>query len=96
MEAFSPLRFTSNATIRLQRGPCGPVAQWLEQGTHNPLVGGSNPSRPTILVFNVLQTNQSAAGAMHDTPFALVGVLLLRLPEKQGLYLLPNKGQRVL
>ena len=26
----------------------GPVAQWLEQGTHNPLVGGSNPSRPTF------------------------------------------------
>jgi hypothetical protein len=24
-----------------------PVAQWSEQGTHNPLVGGSNPSRPT-------------------------------------------------
>jgi hypothetical protein len=48
------------------------------------------------LVFNVLQTNQSAAGTMHDTPFALVGVLSLCLPEKQGLYLLPNKGQRVL
>ena len=27
----------------------GPVAQRLEQGTHNPLVGGSNPSGPTIL-----------------------------------------------
>jgi hypothetical protein len=26
----------------------GPVAQRLEQGTHNPLVGGSNPSGPTI------------------------------------------------
>jgi hypothetical protein len=26
----------------------GPVAQWSEQGTHNPLVGGSNPSRPTL------------------------------------------------
>ena len=25
----------------------GPVAQRLEQGTHNPLVGGSNPSGPT-------------------------------------------------
>ncbi len=29
----------------------GPVAQWLEQGTHNPLVGGSNPSRPTRAVL---------------------------------------------
>ena len=26
----------------------GPVAQRLEQGTHNPLVGGSKPSGPTI------------------------------------------------
>src|ERR1700734_4342741 len=25
----------------------GPVAQRLEQGTHNPLAGGSNPSGPT-------------------------------------------------
>ena len=28
-------------------GPCGPVAQWSEQGTHNPLVVGSIPTRPT-------------------------------------------------
>ena len=27
----------------------GPVAQWLEQGTHNPLVGGSTPPGPTFL-----------------------------------------------
>ena len=27
----------------------GPIAQWLEQATHNRLVGGSNPSGPTIL-----------------------------------------------
>ena len=27
----------------------GPVAQRLEQGTHNPLVGGSNLSGPTDL-----------------------------------------------
>ena len=25
---------------------CGPVAQRLEQGTHNPLVPGSNPGGP--------------------------------------------------
>ena len=24
----------------------GPVAQWLEQGTHNPLVVGSSPTGP--------------------------------------------------
>src|ERR1035437_10067639 len=26
--------------------PVGPIAQWLEQATHNRLVGGSNPSGP--------------------------------------------------
>ena len=32
---------------RTHKMPCfGPVAQRLEQGTHNPLVGGSNPSGP--------------------------------------------------
>jgi hypothetical protein len=29
--------------------PRGPVAQWLEQGTHNPLVPGSSPGGPTKL-----------------------------------------------
>src|SRR6056297_2758799 len=33
--------------------PSGPVAQWLEQGTHNPLVPGSSPGGPTKL-FNGL------------------------------------------
>ena len=28
--------------------PCGPVAQWLEQRTHNPSVVGSSPTGPTI------------------------------------------------
>lgn len=27
--------------------PRGPIAQWLEQGTHNPLVPGSSPGGPT-------------------------------------------------
>ena len=27
----------------------GPVAQWLEQGTHNPLVVGSSPTGPTFV-----------------------------------------------
>ena len=30
----------------------GPVAQWLEQGTHNPLVAGSNPAGPTHCMRN--------------------------------------------
>ena len=28
----------------------GPIAQRLEQGTHNPLVGGSNPPGPKFLI----------------------------------------------
>lgn len=35
--------------VRVQSGAFNRgVAQWLEQGTHNPLVVGSNPSAPTI------------------------------------------------
>ena len=41
------------------QGPCfathhqffGPVAQWLEQGTHNPLVVGSSPTGPTTGLY---------------------------------------------
>ena len=29
----------------------GPIAQWLEQWTHNPLVLGSSPSGPTIIII---------------------------------------------
>jgi hypothetical protein len=34
---------------RIPSQPIGPIAQWSEQATHNRLVGGSNPSGPTIL-----------------------------------------------
>src|SRR5215472_870069 len=36
------------AALTPRESQYGPVAQRLEQGTHNPLVGGSNPSGPTI------------------------------------------------
>ena len=29
----------------------GPIAQWLEQRTHNPLVPGSSPGGPTKLLW---------------------------------------------
>ncbi len=32
----------------------GVVAQWLEQGTHNPLVVGSIPTRPTTSMCAML------------------------------------------
>ena len=31
----------------------GPIAQWLEQRTHNPLVPGSSPGGPTIQINNL-------------------------------------------
>ena len=34
-------------TLPLFNDDYGPVAQRLEQGTHNPLVAGSNPAGPT-------------------------------------------------
>ena len=45
VEALHDLRTTP--TARRRKSLRGPVAQRLEQGTHNPLVGGSNPSRTT-------------------------------------------------
>ena len=37
----------TNASGMLGTPQVGPVAQWLEQGAHNALVGGSSPSGPT-------------------------------------------------
>lgn len=41
----------------------GPVAQWLVQGTHNPLVAGSSPAGPTIL-----QQDQPWSRSRHWNP----------------------------
>ena len=35
-------------------GGSGPVAQWLEQATHNRSVAGSIPARPTALTWEYL------------------------------------------
>ena len=35
----------------------GPIAQRLEQGTHNPLVPGSNPGGPTTYLSNDVHRN---------------------------------------
>ena len=40
----------------------GPIAQRLEQGTHNPLVTGSNPVGPTKPLPNLSQTAPTADG----------------------------------
>lgn len=36
----------------------GPVAQRLEQGTHNPLVVGSNPTGPTFHNLRLTEIDQ--------------------------------------
>jgi hypothetical protein len=39
--------FYTNMRNKIRNALHGPVAQRLEQGTHNPLVAGSNPAGPT-------------------------------------------------
>ena len=44
----------------------GPVAQRSEQGTHNPLVGGSNPPRSTIFLLLIFTGRyESSDGVSH-------------------------------
>src|SRR5690606_5692527 len=52
--------------------PRGPIAQRLEQGTHNPLVPGSNPGGPTIPRADVLLRTR-------DYPSGMAGRLDLPL-----------------
>ncbi len=40
----------------------GPIAQRLEQWTHNPLVPGSNPGGPTNYLIVIKTTAKLAAG----------------------------------
>ena len=40
--------FYTNMRNKIRNTLSGPVAQRSEQGTHNPLVAGSNPAGPTI------------------------------------------------
>ena len=55
----------------------GPIAQWLEQRTHNPLVRGSNPCGPThvspiVLVFTIAIINLQGQGLRSlELPHAL-------------------------
>ena len=41
------ISFYQNMRNKIQIAINGPVAQWSEQGTHNPLVAGSNPAGST-------------------------------------------------
>jgi hypothetical protein len=49
---------------------CGPVAQRLEQGTHNPLVPGSNPGGPIPLASGSLAKLNRSAKLTLDVAYA--------------------------
>ena len=50
----------------------------VEQGTHNPLVGGSNPSGPTKLLFvRTIQERRSAFARLQLRSFAMIATLVL-------------------
>tara|TARA_B110000444_G_scaffold258926_1_gene301186 strand:+ start:977 stop:1219 length:243 start_codon:yes stop_codon:yes gene_type:complete len=44
--------FYTNMRNKIQSALSGPVAQRLEQDTHNVLAAGSNPARSTIVLSN--------------------------------------------
>ena len=62
----------------------GPVAQWLEQGTHNPLVAGSNPAGPTILLLPCLGCLQLySMNYMKKIFYTLLAVIVAGCGESQ-------------
>ncbi len=58
-------------TIRRPPVTQGPVAQRLEQGTHNPLVGGSNPSGPTTTAAPLVEPLSSASVWQARSPVGI-------------------------
>ncbi len=78
---------------------CGPVAQRLEQGTHNPLVQGSNPCGPTIFLrwlwrFAV-PTPQPGLRAWHGTALPILQAFITPLLSYTFPKLLARKGLRI-
>ena len=48
------ISFYQNMRNKIQIAINGPVAQWSEQGTHNPLVAGSNPAGSTKIIQHTI------------------------------------------
>src|SRR3990167_1020535 len=67
-ELSSRLSETGGAQCRLRYhfAAFGPIAQWLERGTHNPSVPGSSPGGPTN--SNSLATRSSTIGQRSCSP----------------------------
>ena len=61
----------------------GPVAQWLEQGTHNPLVVGSNPTGPTIIINKLC----------HRHYFMTLFVVLIESLKRKNAHLVMNENK---
>jgi hypothetical protein len=53
----------------------GPVAQWLEQGTHNPLVVGSIPTGPTTKASSAELESEAAKGNLDGTDTTVAQLL---------------------
>ena len=53
---------------------CGPLAQWLEQATHNRLVVGSNPTGATIYQFGVVSVSTQTLSNHKVTKTAKTGL----------------------
>src|SRR4051812_12338202 len=62
-----------------RRAQFGPVAQRLEQGTHNPLVGGSNPSGPTKLLCIYPGTLRRRERLQARSLSMIAGVIILAM-----------------
>jgi hypothetical protein len=66
---------TKNSGILIRLVPNGPVAQRLEQGTHNPLVPGSNPGGP--ILFSIFDFRFAIVDLVQRV--ARIGLLILEL-----------------
>ena len=53
-------------------GWVGPLAQWLEQRTHNPSVPGSNPGGPMVGVRRRRDAPQPPAGGLRNGEAAAI------------------------
>jgi hypothetical protein len=60
------IRSARRARTRARRSSSGPVAQWSEQGTHNPSVGGSIPPGPTLVTCGNAPRRAGGRGSRAD------------------------------
>ena len=66
---------------------CGAVAQWLEQGTHNPLVVGSSPSGPSFypLTTNCSQSDSVFTDSISGRALSMASLKRELMPRERSL-----------